>query len=80
MGIGQEGNAGRYCGLRGSHEILSGSIRAADRYLDFLKAGGSRYPLDALALAGVDLASPEPVERAFAVLAELVDRLEGLVA
>jgi oligoendopeptidase F len=62
-----------------SHAVLAGEPGAADRYLGFLKAGGSRYPLDALALAGVDLASPEPVERAFDVLAGLVDRLEGLV-
>lgn len=30
-------------------------------------------------MAGVDLASPEPVERAFAVLSGLVDRLEKLI-
>jgi oligoendopeptidase F len=59
-----------------SHAVLAGDTGAAGRYLDFLKAGGSRYPLDALTLAGVDLASPEPVERAFEVLAGLVDRLE----
>lgn len=63
-----------------SHAILDGQPGAADRYLDFLKSGGSRYPLEALKLAGVDLAQPEPVERAFAVLAGLVERLEGLVA
>ena len=50
------------------------------KYLDFLKLGGSLYPLDALQLAGVDLTSPEPVEKAFAVLAGLVDRLEKLAA
>ncbi len=63
-----------------SHAILSGEKGAAQRYLDFLKAGGSLFPLDALALAGVDLTSPEPVERAFEVLAGLVDRLEKLIA
>ncbi|HLA97334.1 MAG TPA: M3 family oligoendopeptidase, partial [Anaerolineales bacterium] len=62
-----------------AHGILSGEAEAAERYLDFLKAGGSLYPLEALSKAGVDLASPEPVERAFEVLAGLVDRLENLV-
>ncbi len=47
-------------------------------YLTFLSAGGSRYPLDALASAGVDMRGPEAVERTFAVLAEYVDRLEML--
>ncbi len=59
--------------------ILSGQPGAVDRYLSFLKAGGSLYPLDALKLAGVDMTSPEPVERAFGVLADYVDRLDKLV-
>ncbi len=61
------------------HAILSVKQGAAERYLDFLKAGGSMYPLQALQMAGVDLTDPEPVERAFAVLASLVDRLEKLL-
>jgi oligoendopeptidase F len=70
-------------GISGAHAlvdgILSGRPGAADKYLDFLKAGGSVYPLDVLKMAGVDLTTPEPVEKAFAVLAGLVDRLEKLV-
>jgi oligoendopeptidase F len=62
-----------------SNGILQGKPGAADKYLDFLKSGGSRYPLDAMKMAGVDLASPEPVEQAFAMLADLVDRLDKLV-
>ncbi|MFH2103475.1 MAG: oligoendopeptidase F [Chloroflexota bacterium] len=62
-----------------AHNILAGDPGAADRYLDFLKSGGSRFPLEALKLAGVDLTSTEPVESAFAVLAGLVERLETLV-
>ena len=52
---------------------------AAERYLNFLKAGGSLYPLDALKVAGIDMASPEPIQRAFGVLSRMVDRLEELV-
>lgn len=69
-------------GISGAHAlvdaILSGKPNAASKYLEFLKLGGSMYPLDALQMAGVDLTSPEPVEKAFAVLAGLVDRLEKL--
>ncbi|MEW5825486.1 MAG: oligoendopeptidase F, partial [Candidatus Bipolaricaulota bacterium] len=61
------------------HKVLSEGEAAAERYVDFLKSGGSRYPLDALQLAGVDLRSPEPVEAAFANLSALVDRLEELL-
>ncbi|HNB52845.1 MAG TPA: oligoendopeptidase F [Anaerolineales bacterium] len=59
--------------------VLSGKRGAAKKYLNFLKAGGSLYPLEALQKAGVDLTSPEPVEAAFAGLAEVVDRLDQIV-
>jgi oligoendopeptidase F len=58
--------------------VLAGRPGAPERYLAFLKAGGSRYPIDTLRAAGVDMATPEPVESAFAVLSGLVDRLEAL--
>jgi len=70
-------------GISGAHAlakpILAGDSDAAERYLGFLKAGGSRYPVDNLKQAGVDLTSPEPVESAFAYLAGLVDKLEALL-
>jgi oligoendopeptidase F len=71
-------------GISGAHalsnRILSGVPGAAEDYLGFLRAGSSLYPLDALRQAGVDLASPQPVEETFAVLSRLIDRLEALVA
>jgi oligoendopeptidase F len=70
-------------GIAGAHAlaegILAGKPRAAEKYVEFLKAGGSDYPLETLRRAGVDLASPEPVEQTFGVLARMVDRLEALV-
>ena len=63
-----------------ARRVLSGGASAADDYLGFLRAGGSKYPLDALKSAGVDLSTPGPVETAFGVLADLVERLEGLVS
>jgi oligoendopeptidase F len=70
-------------GISAAHALAEGvldqSSDAAQRYLDFLKAGGSLYPLDALKLAGVDMTSPEPVEQTFGVLARYVDRLEQLL-
>jgi len=67
-------------GISGAHAlvdgILSGKPDAARKYLDFLKSGSSMYSLEVLQAAGVDLTSPEPVEKAFEVLKGLVDRLE----
>ncbi len=71
-------------GISGAHAlseaILSGQPGAVERYLGFLKSGGSQYPLDTLKQAGVDLTTPEPVETTFGVLAGLVDHLEGLLS
>jgi oligoendopeptidase F len=70
-------------GISGAHALSEGILSngaAAEKYLAFLKAGGSLYPLDALKLAGVDLATPEPVEQTFGVLAGLVERLEQALA
>jgi len=70
-------------GISGAHALVervnAGGASAAEKYIDFLKAGNSAYPLDALKAAGVDLTNPEPVEKAFGVLADVVDRLEKLV-
>jgi oligoendopeptidase F len=62
-----------------ARRVLSGQAGAAEDYLGFLSAGGSRYPLDALRSAGVDLTQPEPVEAAFEVLGGLIDKLDELV-
>lgn len=70
-------------GISGAHalaeRVLGGEEGARRDYLSFLKAGGSMYPLEALKLAGVDLSTPEPIEKTFAILASMVDRLEQLV-
>ncbi|MEW5831155.1 MAG: oligoendopeptidase F [Chloroflexota bacterium] len=63
-----------------SRRILNGEPGAVEDYLEFLKAGSSLYALDALKRAGVDLATPAPVEAAFAVMESYVDRLEKLLA
>jgi oligoendopeptidase F len=60
-------------------DVLEQGEPAARRYLDFLKVGDSVYPLEALKIAGIDMHSPEPVERGFGVLKGMVDELEKLV-
>ncbi len=60
-------------------DVLEQGEPAAKRYLNFLKAGSSVYPLEALKIAGIDMNSPEPVERGFAVLKGMVDELEALI-
>ena len=59
--------------------ILSEGQSAVDRYLKFLKSGGSNYPLELLKLAGVDLSTPKPVQDALDVFKETLDELEALL-
>ncbi len=59
--------------------VQEGGPAEVERYLGFLSAGGSVYPLEALKAAGVDMTSSEPVEKAFEVMAGYVDRLDQLV-
>ena len=58
--------------------VLSGSNEELNDYLNFLKSGGSKYPIDLLKGAGVDMDSPEPVSTALSKFSALVDELESL--
>ena len=59
--------------------VLSGGARERDDYFTFLKSGGSRFPIDSLKAAGVDMSSPEPVNAACDAFARLVDELEKML-
>ena len=61
-----------------AQNILDGKPGAVEKYLGFLSAGGSDFPIDVLKRAGVDLTTPAPVETTFGILARYVDRLEEL--
>jgi oligoendopeptidase F len=58
--------------------ILREGAPAVERYLGFLRAGSSAHSIDILATAGVDMTTPEPIEHAIAVFAELERELEAL--
>jgi len=61
-----------------SRQILTEGEPAVARYLNFLKSGGSGYPLNLLAAAGVDLSTPLPVQEGLDLFATLLDQVEGL--
>jgi len=52
---------------------------AVKRYRQFLSGGSSKYSLDLLKDAGVDMATPMPIEQALDTFGELVDELERLM-
>lgn len=61
-------------------DILEQGAPARKRYLDFLKSGRSKYPVETLREAGVDLTTDEPVSRALKLMDKLLDEAgEGIV-
>jgi len=62
-----------------SQRVLSGGPQELADYLGFLQSGCSKFPLDLLRDAGVDMEQPEPVDLALAHFERLVQELDTLV-
>ncbi len=56
-------------------KVLEGGSAELDAYFGFLKSGGSKYPLESLAAAGVDMTGPEPIQTALDVFSDQVRQL-----
>ncbi|AIQ52021.1 oligoendopeptidase F [Paenibacillus sp. FSL R7-0331] len=61
-----------------SKQILEEGKPAVDRYLGFLKSGGSDYSINILAKAGVDMSTPEPIREAMSVFESVIEQMEQL--
>ncbi len=59
--------------------VIQGDVAAKEAYLRFLSSGSSRYPVELLALAGVDMKSGEAIESTIRHFEALVEELEGLL-
>lgn len=62
-----------------SQQMLKEGKPAVDRYLSFLRSGGSDYPLNLLKNAGVDMTTPDPVNNGLKVFEGLLDEFEQLI-
>ncbi len=62
-----------------SQRVLNGGKKELNDYLGFLKGGSSKFPLDLLRGAGVDMEKPEPVDTALAHFESLVGQLDELL-
>jgi oligoendopeptidase F len=70
-----------YCAASNiARRIMAGEPGAVQAYLSFLKGGSSKYPVDLLKLAGVDMTTPAPVEDAMKIFEGLLDEAERLLA
>ncbi|WP_342489123.1 oligoendopeptidase F [Cytobacillus sp. FSL W7-1323] len=62
-----------------SEQILTEGKPAVDRFIGFLKAGSSDYPIEVLKKAGVDMTSSEPIKAACKVFEEKLNEMEQLL-
>ncbi|HHU36746.1 MAG TPA: oligoendopeptidase F [Treponema sp.] len=63
-----------------AERVVSGGTTEQNDYFTFLKSGGSRFPIDSLRIAGVDMESREPVQTACNAFAKIVDELESILS
>ncbi len=62
-----------------AQKVLSGDPAALERYLTFLSAGGSNYPIELLKNAGVDMTTDEPLELTIKRMNQVMDQMEVLL-
>jgi oligoendopeptidase F len=62
-----------------SEKVLSGEPGATERYLKFISSGKSKYPIDLLKDAGVDMTTDEPLELTVKKMNRVMDEMEKLL-
>jgi len=62
-----------------SERVLTGDDAVRRRYLAFLSSGTSKYPIELLAEAGVDMATDEPLNLTIRKMNSVMDEIEGLL-
>lgn len=70
--------AGLTASTAAAEQIRTEGQPAVDRWLEVLKAGGSKSPLELMKLAGVDMSEPEPIRSAVRYVGSLIEELESL--
>jgi oligoendopeptidase F len=63
-----------------AEKVKAGDPEARKRYLAFLSAGGSKYPIDLLKEAGVDMTTDEPLDLTIKQMNRVMDEMEKLLA
>ena len=61
-------------------KVKAGDRSATERYLRFLSAGGSKYPIDLLRDAGVDMTADEPLDLTIKTMNRVMDEMEAILA
>lgn len=62
-----------------SEKILNDEEKAVEKYIKFISSGGSKYPIELLKEAGVDLTTPEPFEKTMVAMNRAMDEIETIL-
>jgi oligoendopeptidase F len=62
-----------------AEKVKAGDAEAMRRYLAFLRAGGSKYPIDLLKDAGVDMTTDEPLDLTMKAMTRVMDEMEAML-
>jgi len=62
-----------------AERVLTSQPGSVDAYLNFLRSGGSKFPLETLKAAGVDMSTPAPIESTLHLFERRVAELEELL-
>jgi len=63
-----------------SRKVLAGDEKDREQYLDILRSGCSRYPVETILLGGVDMTTSRPMEDVIALFGSLIDQVTELLA
>ena len=59
--------------------VLNKEEGALEKYMTFLSAGGSDYPIELLKAAGVDMTSSEPLDKTIEAMNKVMDEIESIL-
>ena len=62
-----------------AEKVMSGDKEALNKYMQFLSAGSSDYPIELLKQAGVDMTSPEPFDKTISAMNKVMDEIEKIL-
>ena len=60
--------------------VIAGDVSATARFLTFLGSGSSKYPVDLLKEAGVDMTTDEPLDQTIRTMNRIMDEIEVILA
>ena len=73
-------SAGLTIGTIISDKIVNGTDEDRKRWIDVLKMGGSKGPIDLAKEAGVDMTTTRPLEEAIEFIGSIIDQIDELLA